>query len=206
MGILRIEVLIGGANKLADTLANRNRIFVFSGSIPQTGTAGVAGNIRARPTQGQYAYDLNAPLIANTISVTSYSAAQFSSDDLKSQPNVAGHIATAIEGGYIKVTDESAPIAGQAGAAASMAAAAGGLITVSGLTGMVNPDSVGRYLTISGAANAANNGRFLITAVNSANSVVIQAGAAPGADANNLALSWTEQGVVMDRAALLAYT
>jgi len=101
--------------------------------------------------------------------------------------------------------DLSAAIAGQTGATAAMAAASGGFITVTGLTGMVDPDSLGHFLTISGAATVANNGTFEIVRYNSATSVDIVAGAAPGGDANNASLTWTELGDVMDRLALEAY-
>lgn len=86
-----------------------------------------------------------------------------------------------------------AAISGQTGAAASMAAAAGGEIVVTGLTGMTT-ESVGRFLTFTGAAAGANNDTFLIVSFTSASSVTItDNGTAPGNDANNGALSWTER-------------
>lgn len=84
-------------------------------------------------------------------------------------------------------------LAGQSGAAASMAAAAGGEIVVTGLTGMT-AESVGNFLEISGAATGANNDTFLIVAFTSATQVtIVDNGTAPGADANNGALNWVER-------------
>jgi hypothetical protein len=61
------------------------------------------------------------------------------------------------------------------GAAASMAAAGGGVITVTGLSGMTMNAENRTYLTISGAATAANNGTFRIVTYNSGTSVDIDA-------------------------------
>ncbi len=79
------------------------------------------------------------------------------------------------------------------GVAASMSAAVGGHVVVTGLT------SMGRqhlYLTlnVTGAANSANNGAWLIVEILSATSVRIFALPAPGADVNNGALSWSLSG------------
>ena len=60
------------------------------------------------------------------------------------------------------------------GAAAVLGATAAGTITVTGLVGMT-AESVGRFLTVSGAADPLNNGVFAITAFNSAVSVDVAA-------------------------------
>jgi hypothetical protein len=83
-------------------------------------------------------------------------------------------------------------ISGQVGAAASIVSFSVNTSVISGLTGMTN-QSVGRFLTITGAATSGNNGTFLITAFNSINSVNIKNinGSAP--DSNNGNLSWFER-------------
>lgn len=83
-----------------------------------------------------------------------------------------------------------ARIAGQIGSAASITNSAS-LIVVSGLTGM-SASSVGRFLTISGAANGGNNGTFLITVFNSATSVDVS-NVSGVTDGNNGAISWIER-------------
>lgn len=85
-----------------------------------------------------------------------------------------------------------APIAGQTGAAASVTAFGAGVSTITGLTGM-SAQSVGRFLTVSGAASGGNNGTFLIVTFNSATSVDISNPSGVAPDANNGALSWTER-------------
>jgi hypothetical protein len=86
-----------------------------------------------------------------------------------------------------------AGLSGQTGAAASMAAAGGGQIVVTGLTGMTVA-SVGQFLTISGAAAGVNNDTFLIEAYTSATQVTISDnGTAPGNDASNGSLNWVER-------------
>jgi hypothetical protein len=85
--------------------------------------------------------------------------------------------------------------AGSSGAAASIVAgAAAGEMRVQGLTGMASAD-VGRYLTISGADSAGNNGRFEITAVNSATEVDVVNASAVMPDANNGSISWVVRGL-----------
>lgn len=63
----------------------------------------------------------------------------------------------------------------QTGTTASIQSAAGGppSFKVAGLSSMDNPNTVGQELVITGAASAANNGIFLITAVNSASEVIV---------------------------------
>jgi hypothetical protein len=81
------------------------------------------------------------------------------------------------------------PITGQTGAAASITVGAD--VVVSGLTGMA-ADSIGRFLTISGADTGANNGTFLIIEYTDANTVKISNPSA-ATDAYNGAISWTER-------------
>ncbi len=84
------------------------------------------------------------------------------------------------------------PISGQTGSAASITTVTSGIATVTGLTGMT-AQSVGRMLTISGAASGSNNGTFLIVTFIGATSVEISNAAAVAADANNGAIVWTER-------------
>ena len=83
-------------------------------------------------------------------------------------------------------------ISGQTGALANITAFASPLATLTGLTGMTT-ESVGRFLTISGAATGANNGTFLIAAFISATSVQIVNASAVAPDGNNGAITWTER-------------
>lgn len=84
-------------------------------------------------------------------------------------------------------------VALQSGSVANIVAgAAAGHMRVTDLTAMTAA-SVGRYLTISGAASGGNNGTFLIAAVNSATSVDVVNAAAVIPDANNGALAWVER-------------
>lgn len=84
------------------------------------------------------------------------------------------------------------PVAGQTGSAASVGAFSGGVSTITGLTGMT-AQSVGRFLTMSGAASGGNNGTFLIITFNSATSVDISNPSGVSPDANDGALVWTER-------------
>jgi hypothetical protein len=79
------------------------------------------------------------------------------------------------------------------GTSASLGAVAGGLMTVTGLSGMSNLDR-GQILTITKAANPANNGNFLIVTVPSSSSVQVESATAVGSDANNGNLVWTKPG------------
>ena len=93
-------------------------------------------------------------------------------------------------------TDEpagyGAPIAGQTGSVASITAFTTPDATIAGLTGMT-AQSVGRFLTISGANSAGNNGTFLIDGYIDATSVTVVNVSAVAPDANNGAISWTER-------------
>ncbi len=94
------------------------------------------------------------------------------------------------------LTDETSglgqPVSGQSGSAASVSAFAGGVATITGLTGMTT-QSVARFLTLSGAASGGNNGTFLIVAYNSATSVDISNSAGVAGDGNNGSISWIER-------------
>jgi hypothetical protein len=95
------------------------------------------------------------------------------------------------------LTEESSffgkPQAGQTGAAASIVAgAAAGEMRVTGVTGMT-AESVGRFLTITGAASGGNNGTFLISVFTGATSIDVVNAAAVIPDGNNGAISWTER-------------
>lgn len=84
------------------------------------------------------------------------------------------------------------PIAGQTGAVANVTTVTAGIATITGLTGMT-AQSVGRMLTLSGAASAGNNGTFLIVNFTSSSSVDVSNASAVASDANNGAISWTER-------------
>lgn len=84
------------------------------------------------------------------------------------------------------------PLAGQTGAAANVTTVALGVATITGLTGMT-AQSVGRFLTLSGAASGGNNGTFLIVVYNSATSVDVANATAVASDANNGSITWTER-------------
>lgn len=78
-----------------------------------------------------------------------------------------------------------------ASASASVNAVSSGLATIIGLSSMTD-NSVGRFLTLSGASNSGNNGTFLIVEKLSATSVKISnpnAAAGPG----GASLSWVER-------------
>jgi hypothetical protein len=78
------------------------------------------------------------------------------------------------------------------GAAATVASKAGDQVTLTGLVSATPLDGavVGRYIRISGAASAANNGDFLVTTFISPTSVIIQNAAGVVPDVNSGAISW----------------
>lgn len=86
-----------------------------------------------------------------------------------------------------------AALSGQTGSAATISAFSGGVSTFTSLTGMT-ADSVGNFLTVSGAANSGNNGTFLIISFISATSVTVSNPSGVFPDANSGALVWTERG------------
>jgi hypothetical protein len=79
-----------------------------------------------------------------------------------------------------------------AGIGASITTVVSGIVTITGVANM-SADSVGHFITISGAASAGNNGTFLITAFNSATSVSYANSAGVASDANNPNIVWTER-------------
>lgn len=87
------------------------------------------------------------------------------------------------------------PIAGQTGTAATITAFNNvtNALTLGGLTGMTVGD-VGNFITLSGAANAGNNGTFLIINYNSATSVDVLDVNGVFPDANSGSLTWIERG------------
>lgn len=91
-----------------------------------------------------------------------------------------------------EVAGFGAPLSGQTGSAATVSAFSGSVSTITGLTGMTVA-SVGKFLTMSGAANAGNNGTFLIITYNSATSVDISNPTGVFPDANSGSLVWTER-------------
>lgn len=92
-----------------------------------------------------------------------------------------------------------AAVGGQTGAVASITTKLGDDVTLTGVTGLVAPTasnqggSEGRFLTISGAASAGNNGTFQIVEVLSATSCRVRNASAVASDANNGAITWTEK-------------
>lgn len=100
------------------------------------------------------------------------------------------------QSGTRTLTDETsgfgAALSGQTGSTATVSAFAGGVATLTGLTGM-SADSVGNFLTVSGAGTAGNNGTFMIVAYHSATSVDISNSAGAASDGNNGAIAWTER-------------
>jgi len=83
-------------------------------------------------------------------------------------------------------------ISGQSGSSISITSVISNVATISGLISM-SPDSVGRFLTISGAASAGNNGTFRVLDFLSAASVNVVNAAAVAGDANNGSISWVER-------------
>lgn len=101
---------------------------------------------------------------------------------------------------FLDLSDEAlglgAAVVGQTGAAAALTLLNGDIVTVNGLTGMWGI-SEGRFLTLSGAANSANDGTFQIVKFNSGNSVDIRNAAAVVPDANSGSISWIERNSYM---------
>lgn len=102
---------------------------------------------------------------------------------------------TDVQDSSLDVTQESLqlgkPITGQSGSAASIIVSMS-IVSVSGLTGMLADESLGRFITISGSATAANDGTFQITSVLSASMIVINNVLAV-TDGNNGSISWVER-------------
>lgn len=85
------------------------------------------------------------------------------------------------------------PLSGQTGVAATITTFSSPTLTITDLTGMTTA-SVGRFLTISGAASGGNNGTFLISAYISATSVSVINAAGVASDANSGSITWVERG------------
>jgi len=85
-----------------------------------------------------------------------------------------------------------AVVTGQTGTTAGITTVVSGIATITGLTGMT-AESVGRFLTLVGAASAGNNGTFLIVTFNSATSVDVSNINAVASDANNGSITWSER-------------
>jgi hypothetical protein len=81
-----------------------------------------------------------------------------------------------------------AAVSGQSGSAASINES-GGVVTVTGLTGM-STASVGRFLTVS---NGDHPGTYLIDSYISATSVTIDSSVHTGADSGNPTIAWVER-------------
>lgn len=89
-----------------------------------------------------------------------------------------------------------ARISGQTGSTLSILSKVGNQVTLIGLTGMT-AESAGRFLSVSGAASAANNGTFEIITYISPSSVVIINAAGVAPDGNNGSLIWIERNSYM---------
>lgn len=87
--------------------------------------------------------------------------------------------------GYGKPTANS-------GAAASVTSIAAGVVTITGLTGMT-ANSVGQFMSFSGANSGGNNGIFLVVEYVSATSIKIANTSGVAPDTNNGAISWVER-------------
>lgn len=83
-------------------------------------------------------------------------------------------------------------VSGQSGSAVSLTTLTANGINVTGLTGMT-AESVGRFLTIFGAASASNNGTFLIDGYVNDGYVTIVNASAVASDANNGSINWVER-------------
>lgn len=75
---------------------------------------------------------------------------------------------------------------------ATITAASAGLVTFGGLLNMT-ANSVGHFLTVTGAATSGNNGTFLIVAFNNSTSVQVSNASGVFPDANSGALVWVER-------------
>lgn len=82
------------------------------------------------------------------------------------------------------------PIAGQTGSSATVSSFAAGIATITGLTGIDGTTQGESFLEIQGAANAGNNGVFLIVNFDSGTSVDISN---PNAVAGDAGLTWTQR-------------
>lgn len=83
------------------------------------------------------------------------------------------------------------PLSGQTGSSAFILGTAPEMI-LTGLSGFTE-QSLGNFVTISGADSAGNNGTFLITNYISSSSIEIDNALGVGSDANNGSISWVER-------------
>jgi hypothetical protein len=81
-------------------------------------------------------------------------------------------------------------VTGNGGSSASITAATGGLVTVSGFGGMTSSSWTGQYLALSGASIAANNGSFPIAGLVSPNAVLITNALGVAPDPANGSITW----------------
>lgn len=95
----------------------------------------------------------------------------------------------------LDIRDESSqiggPITGQSGSLAIIVESSG-IVTVAGLSGMTIDDSLGNFITLTGAATPGNNGTFQIIEILSATTVRIN-NVLGTTDANNGSILWTER-------------
>lgn len=101
-------------------------------------------------------------------------------------------------GDYVEVSQNADFGTDTSGAAATITAASGGNVTLTGLAGL-DAGVIGRTIQLSGCANPANNGRFTVTAFISATSVVISNSAGVFPDANSGSIAWTAYAVKLVR-------
>jgi hypothetical protein len=100
-------------------------------------------------------------------------------------------------GGSVNVNILSRHLVAANGSAATLTLGAFPGVTVTGLSG-IGSNIVGAQITISGAANAANNGSYYVSAYISATSVTIVNPNAVAGDANNGSLKWSVQNSLWD--------
>ena len=88
-------------------------------------------------------------------------------------------------------------LTGYSGSAASIGTKTLDDLTITGLSGMTS-DSIGNFLTFSGAATSANNVTAQIVAFISSSSVKVRNPSGVASDANSGAISWTERNPLLD--------
>lgn len=79
-----------------------------------------------------------------------------------------------------------------AGVGASITTVVGGIVTITGVLNMTQ-NSVGHFVTISGASSSGNNGTFLIVSYISATSVTYANASGVASDANDPNIVWVER-------------
>jgi len=101
-----------------------------------------------------------------------------------------GGVALGVVGSTVEVKNQSFANTNY-GTAATISSITGGVVTLTGLAHQV-ATQVGSYITISGAATAANNGTFKILSYVSATSITIANINGVAGDANNGSIIWSE--------------